>query len=137
MSYLLDTGFLYASLNNAESQHATTLGIISGIRENIILPVPAITETAYLLKRDIGIEAAADFVASLSSTALTLESPEPNDYQRAAEVMRQYADARLDFVDAIIVAIAERLEITCILTLDQRDFRIIHPRHCESFDLLP
>lgn len=51
--------------------------------------------------------------------------------------MRQYADAKLDFVDAIIAAIAERLNITRILTLDQRDFRLIRPRHCEAFEILP
>lgn len=51
--------------------------------------------------------------------------------------MQQYADANLDFVDAIIAAIAERLNITRILTLDQRDFRLIRPHHCEAFDILP
>jgi hypothetical protein len=40
-------------------------------------------------------------------------------------------------VDASITAVAERLDITRILTLDQRDFRIIRPRHCDYFELLP
>lgn len=65
------------------------------------------------------------------------ENPLAQDYQRAAELIRQYADAQLDFVDAIIVAIAERLDITRILTLDQRDFRLVRPRHCATFEILP
>jgi hypothetical protein len=137
MSYLLDTGFLYASLNDVEQQHDATLNIIRSIREDIVLPVPAITETVYLLKRDLGVEKAAEFIASLGATPLILENPQPDDYRRAAEIMRKYADARVDFVDALIVAIAERLDITCILTLDQRDFRLIRPRHCQAFELLP
>ena len=74
----------------------------------IVLPVPAITEVAYLLARDINNEAAADFVASLATTELTLETPRQEDYSRSAEILRQYSDAKLDFVDTLIVAMAER-----------------------------
>ncbi|MCI0390677.1 MAG: PIN domain-containing protein [Acidobacteria bacterium] len=137
MDYLLDSGFLYASLNSADSRHTLAVSIIGSIRAAIVLPVPAITEVAYLLKRDIGVEAAAQFVASLAASKLTLAAPEPDDYRRAAEIMRQYADANLDFVDALIVSIAERLNITRILTLDQRDFRLVRPRHCSTFEILP
>ncbi len=137
MAYLLDTGFLYAVLNQKERQHKLTASLLANLRQEVVLPVHAITEIAYLLKRDIGVEASASFVASLTTKSVTLECAQPADYQRAAELMRQYADAKLDFVDAIIVAIAERLNITQLLTLDQRDFRMIRPSHCNSFELLP
>ena len=107
------------------------------IREPIVLPVPAITEVAYLLARDVSNEAAEDFIASLAASELTLENPLQEDYLRSAEIIRQYADAKLDFVDALIVAIAERLNINRLLTLDRRDFQLIRPKHCTSFELLP
>lgn len=119
------------------SRTPTATDILQQIQEDIILPVPAITEVAYLLKRDIGVAAAADFIDSLVATTLTLETPRPADYLRAAAVMRAYAGVKLDFVDALIVALAERLNITRLLTLDQRDFRLIRPRHCAAFELLP
>lgn len=137
ISYLLDTGFLYALLNAAEHKHEAVLNVARTIHEPIILPVPAITETAYLLLRDVGSAALADFLASLATTDLVLASPEADDYSRAAEVIRQYADAHIDFVDALIVALAERLSITRILTLDHRHFRLFRPRHCVAFELLP
>jgi len=137
MAYLLDTGFLYALLNTSEQQHEAVLNVTRTIREPVILPVPAITETAYLLLRDVGPNALADFIERLATTELLLATPEAVDYSRAAEVIRQYADARIDFVDALIVAMAERLSITRILTLDQRDFRLFRPRHCAAFELLP
>jgi len=102
-----------------------------------VLPVPAITEVAFLLARDIGQDAAAEFVASLATTELTLESPLNEDYSRSAEILPQYSDAKLDFVDALIVAMSERLNITRLLTLDRRDFHLIGPKHCTSFELLP
>ena len=37
----------------------------------------------------------------------------------------------------LIAATAERLNIKRLLTLDRRDFQLIRPRHCDSFELLP
>jgi len=68
---------------------------------------------------------------------LTLETPLQQDYSRSADILRQYADANLDFIDALIVAIAERLNIKRLLTLDRRDFQLIRPKPCVSFELLP
>src|SRR6266404_2248005 len=137
MTVLLDSGFLFASLNASEDEHEATIRVLKTIREPIVLPVPAITEVAYLLARDVGNEASADFVASLAATELTLETPLQEDYSRSAEILRQYADANLDFVDALIAATAERLNINRLLTLDSRDFQLIRPRHCVSFELFP
>jgi predicted nucleic acid-binding protein len=50
---------------------------------------------------------------------------------------KQYADNKLDFTDAAIVAISERLAITRVYTLDRRDFSVIRPKHCDYFELLP
>ncbi len=74
MALLLDSGFLFASLNKSEQEHEATIRVLQNVREPIVLPVPGITEVAYLLARDIGHEAAADFVASLATTALILET---------------------------------------------------------------
>jgi predicted nucleic acid-binding protein len=51
--------------------------------------------------------------------------------------MRQYADSDIGFVDASIVAVAERLNVRKIVTLDRRHFGLIRPRHCEAFAILP
>ena len=53
MAFLLDSGFLFASLNASELEHQATIRLLEQIREPIVLPVPAITEIAYLLARDV------------------------------------------------------------------------------------
>lgn len=137
MAYLLDTGFLYSTLNDKEKFHAETVKILSSIYEEIIFPVPAITETAYLVQRDLGVKALATFLEDLLEMNLLFETPTAEDYKRAAEILRKYNDANIDFVDACIVSIAERLNITKILTVDRRHFGIFKPRHCEAFEILP
>ena len=60
-----------------------------------------------------------------------------SDIPRIAEILAKYADSYIDFVDASVMAIAERLNIQTVLTIDQRDFRMFRPNHCASFTLLP
>ena len=137
MSYLLDTGVLYALLNQREKRHAEVLQQMQRIRESVLLPTPVIGEVGYLLLRDVGTTALVGFVRSMATSRYPLIEPQSQDYQRAAEILQQYDDANIDYVDVIIMAIAERLDITKILTLDQRHFRLFRPAHCPAFELLP
>jgi predicted nucleic acid-binding protein len=51
--------------------------------------------------------------------------------------MEDYADADLGFVDAAVTAIAERLAVTRIYTLDRRNFQLVKPAHVAAFEVLP
>ena len=137
MAYLLDTGFFYALINRNEQQHTAVVSVAKRIKEPIILPSPVVTEVAYLILRDLGQIHLADFVESLAQTGFDFAEPIATDYARAGHIIRQYHDTKIDFVDAIIVAIAERLNIKKILTVDQRHFRLFRPRHCPAFELFP
>jgi uncharacterized protein len=134
---LIDAGFLYAMLNRRDPHHGEVLQVAQTLLSPVYLPIPMVTEVAYLLQKYVGTQAMADFVAGLASTQMRLVTPEPDDYRRAAEITRQYEDAPLDFVDTLIVAVAERLEVTTILALDQRHFRLVRPRHCAAFEIRP
>lgn len=137
-NYLIDTGFLYALINENDSNHRAVISANAYINGKIILPVPAITEVCYFLNRNFNISILADFLDDLSSTQdMIIETPAPQDYRRSAEILRKYNDSNIDFVDACIVAMAERLNITQILTVDHRHFRMFKPEHCESFELIP
>lgn len=51
--------------------------------------------------------------------------------------MRSYADLRLGRTDASLIALAERLGVTTIATLNRRDFAVVRPRHVKAFELIP
>ena len=59
------------------------------------------------------------------------------DLERANEIMNQYSDANVGLVDAAVVAVAERLNIKRILTIDQRHFGLFKPRQLGFLELLP
>jgi predicted nucleic acid-binding protein len=54
-----------------------------------------------------------------------------------AELVDAYADFPLGTTDAAVVAVAERLRVSEVATLDHRHFRVVRPRHIPAFTLLP
>jgi predicted nucleic-acid-binding protein len=68
---------------------------------------------------------------------LVLERATIQDLARAAEILQKYADSKVDFVDCVIVAMAERLNIKRIMTVDQRHFQLFRPNHCSAFEIIP
>lgn len=137
MTSLLDTGFLYALIDSTDEHYEAVLSAMQSYRGRILFPVPAITEATFLISSRLGVYAMAQFLESLETFDYELVVPEIGDYLRSADILRKYNDQNIDFVDACIVAIAERLNITKILTIDRRHFSVFKPLHCDSFELLP
>jgi hypothetical protein len=54
-----------------------------------------------------------------------------------ATLLRNHTDLGLGFVDASIVAVAERLGHDTIATPNHRDFAVVHPTHRDAFNLIP
>lgn len=48
-----------------------------------------------------------------------------------------YGDLPLGTTDAAVVAIAERLRLTDVATLDRRHFTVVRPSRVDAFTLLP
>jgi predicted nucleic acid-binding protein len=59
------------------------------------------------------------------------------DLRRMSELVRQYADRRLGGTDASLVAVAERLGVTTIATMNRRDFDNVRPHHAPAFTIVP
>ncbi len=71
------------------------------------------------------------------SGALDLSDILPAEIPRMRRLMAKYADLPMDFADASLVVVAERLRLRRVFTLDRRDFRLYRPRHLRSFDIIP
>ena len=53
------------------------------------------------------------------------------------DLIEQHADLGLGGTDASLVAVAERLAITDIATIDHRHFSVVRPNHAAAFRILP
>jgi len=76
-------------------------------------------------------------VVALAAGEFAVEPCTRTDRERAAQFVAQYRDARIGYVDAVTVAMAERLDERKIATLDRRHFGMIRLRHIGAFEILP
>jgi len=137
MTVVLDTSFLFALTDLTDLNHDCVLAVVQSINEPLLLPSFVLPEVCYLIASRLGHQAMRKFVANLVVSGVQIESMMATDLERVGQILEQYADSQLDFVDAVIVAISERLRITRVLTLDRRDFSIMRPIHCDYFEILP
>jgi uncharacterized protein len=137
MTAIADTSFVVAVVNKTDKGNKQCRAVYEQYSGPIYLPQTTFSEIAYLLHRERDNVYVSNFLLRLPEMKFRIIALEPEDILRTAEILKQYADARLDFVDVTIVAIAERMRIGRILTLDQRDFSIVRPRHRDHFELLP
>ena len=133
---LYDTGFLFATLDEDDDYHSACLEVYQTER-NVLLPDMVLPEIAYLIKRELKLKDLTKFLRAVAKGGFELVRTTEKDLERAAEILEKYDDNNIDLVDALIVAMAERLKIEKILTVDRRHFGAFKPNHCQAFKLLP
>ncbi|GIK58592.1 MAG: PIN domain-containing protein [Chloroflexi bacterium] len=136
-SVIVDASFLVSLTSVKERQHAACLQVAQGLNSRLIIPITVIPEAAYLIARRISHRVMRAFLSKLQNPQWQIESITAADFERATQILDRYQDAELDFADSTIVAVAERLHVETILTLDRRDFQMIRPKHTPYFTLLP
>jgi len=133
---IADTGFVVALLNSSDVKHESVVPFYLQY-QHLLLPQTVLAETAYLVGQNAGILTVVKFLRGLYTSRFQLLGLAEQNVKRIAEILDKYSDSRIDFVDASVMAIAEYYGITTILTLDQRDFRVYRPVHCQYFEILP
>lgn len=134
---VVDTGPLVAAVDADSNDHRQCAALLDERVDELVIPASVVVEACWMLTRLVGARAEAELLASIADGELHVEPLDSADYRRSGELVATYADLGLGMVDASVVAIAERLGVREIATLDRRDFNVVRPRHVEAFALLP
>ena len=137
MPVLIDTSAVVAALDRADPAHDRVVAALGTERASIMLPVVTLPEVAYLVEARHGASRAALVLTQITQGPWPIIGLEAADLARAAELMSRYSDAGFGFVDAALVALAERLGAVRAYTLDRRDFTMVRPSHVEAFEVVP
>lgn len=132
---VVDAGPLYAAADEDDDDHAASVAALSHPELRLVVPALVVAEATYFVGRRLGPAAEVAFLRGLAG--LDVEGPSGGDFTRMAELVDEYADFPLGGTDASVVALAERLEATVVVTLDRRHFGAVSPRHTDAFELLP
>lgn len=135
---LVDTGVLLAAADADDRWHDQASSMLE-VRsaDQLVLPGLVAAEAAWLIGSRLGPVTEAAFVASIAAAEFALADLTETDWARCAELIQQYADLDLGLVDASLVAVAERLKITTVASIDRRDLLVVRPAHCDAFELIP
>ena len=137
MPILVDTGPIYALADRDDDHHHPVAEFLTTNRELLIVPVTVLPEACYLLRKFLGRDAERGFVEYMAQGDYRMESLARDDLRRIDGLLGQYGSSGLDFVDASVIAMSERLAITQVLTVDRRHFGMVRPAHCAALHLIP
>ena len=137
MTAILDISFLVATVDIKNENYGRILDVIVDSKEVLVLPTTVLPEVCHLLASRLGYPITRQVLTELANSNVIIEGIDKTDLKRVTEILDQYTDSKLNFVDATIVAIAERMNITKIFTLNKPIFSIISPQHCAGFEIFP
>ena len=135
-----DTGPLVAAALSNDSDHQACADLFSQLhdaRTELLVPATVVAEVGYLLAREAGPRVESLFLQSLADGDFSAVDLTAGDYARMAELVVTYGDLPLGTTDASVIAIAERLKLTDVATLDRRHFTVVRPTHTSTLTLLP
>ncbi len=133
----MDTGPLWATFDRADHDHATCVQLLAEARGVRIVPAPVLVEFDHLAARGTDRRAVDALLDEIERGTYVVEELLGSDYRRVRDLLDTYADLRVGFVDAAVLAIVERLREPKLATLDHRHFSVMRPRHVDALELLP
>lgn len=120
-AWLVDTGPLVAYLDSADPVHervAATLDSFTGLP---ITTSAVITEAMHFVgPLPNGPRLLAEFATG--SRLRVHDLAQPAELRRAAKLMAGYRELPMDYADATLLLLADRLDLDDVLTLDRRGF---------------
>lgn len=132
---IVDAGPLYAAADLDDADHDRCVQVLQRRDLQLLIPTMVVAEATYFVGTRLGASAEAAFLRGVA--ALEVEAPSQGDWQRMADLVERYGDFPLGGTDASVIALAERVGASVVITLDRRHFAAVQPRHRTAFDLLP
>ena len=122
---IVDTGAMLALLDASEDQHRILKKLYEENAQRWILPSAILPEIDYMISTHLGDRAQEAFIDDLANAAFLVEWGCDEDLTAAHRICMRYSALKIGFVDAMVIAMAERLRADAIATLDLRHFAAV------------
>jgi len=118
---LIDVGPIIAYYDSGDRGHSRVKTYFEKATCQFITTCPCLTEAMFMLRTDFRVQ--NELLLDLARSLYIVEQLLPGDFSRIAELNAKYSDVLGDYADLSLIAVAERLGIKSVATLD-RDFDI-------------
>ena len=123
-----DTGAVYALVDSRDRHHRTLRALFESDPDAWVLPWAILPEVDYLVGKRLGAKVEEAFLGDLAEGRFAVAWGDEGDLMEARRICQRHRAMKLGLVDAVVMAIAERLGATAIATLDVRDFGAVKLR---------
>jgi len=128
----MDTGPMVALFNKSDAYHEKSIKFIKSFKGKFVTSIASITEAIYLL--DFDANAQFGFLKWIHSGAVEIEHVDNSQIERVVALFKKYADLPMDFADGCLVAIAEKLNVNEVATIDS-DFEVYRIQRNKKFKI--
>lgn len=124
---VVDSGPLLALFDRDDAHHARVIKVLKENADLVLYTTwPVLTETSALLASRVGIDTEIEFLEWVIAGGVTVEPLDNPDLDRMVELIGKYRDLPFDFADASVAALATRLGLDQIMSVDG-DFDVYRP----------
>ena len=127
---------MIAILDRHDGDHSGCVAALERVDGPLLTTWPAFTEAIYLLGDRVGWQGQELLWRLILRKDLILHELDDATLGRSRNLTEKYHDVPMDLADATLVAVAELLGLTRVLTLDS-DFRIYRFKGRKSFEIIP
>lgn len=120
---LVDSGPLVALFDADDRWHRPIADFLKQYSGELVTSAANVTEAAWITA-SASDRMLTNLLTWLHRGAVIVHNLEPQDFSRIAALAARYRTLRPDFADLALLALAERLKLDRILTLDQKDFMV-------------
>ena len=128
-SIVVDAGPLIALFDRDDNHHRRAVEFVRTCQSRLVTNLPVLTEATFLLR--FSVEAQRDLLM-WADRSVEIDGT-TTDLPRIAALLEKYRDLPADFADVSLVALAERLKLRQIASVD-RDFAVYRTLGNRAFE---
>jgi predicted nucleic acid-binding protein len=137
VALVLDTGVLYAALDETDADHDACAALLTETQEQLVIPAPVLVELDYWIRKFATADAWLTFCEDISRGAYLLHQLDSAATVAAATLQAKYEDLRLGLVDASVLVTCEVMGEPKVATLDRRHFSVLRTEDGRTLEILP
>jgi len=118
---ILDTGPLVALLSREDAWHEAVTAAAEEVLPRCVTTEAVAVEACHIVRRYGG--EPAQVLEFLLSAAIPMFAVHQPMHEQCIHLLHRYRSVPMDYADATIVALADRLGLSRVFTLDRRGFR--------------
>lgn len=118
---IVDAGPLIALFDKSDQYHERILQYIASFEGTLVTTWPIVTEVLHMLSFNVQVQ--LDFLTWIDMKGLSVIDIDSSHLKRLIDLTKKYGDVPMDFADATLIVLSEKMHLNEILTIDS-DFYV-------------